>query len=291
MKIAPVPQLTPMVDAQAERIQNVRALKMSTNATPGSMPPTSEAPPEEALSKTDTDDPAEGTVEATQPLSPQLAALAKQKRALQVKERELADREKALASQPSTQDGHISLADLKSEPLRVLLENGVTYDQLTEAILADQNGGSEVRSLQAKVENLEKGIDEKLLARDQKAEAAVYAEIEREAKQLAAEGETFELVRATGSIPDVMKLVKRVWEEQGEVMTAQEALQAIEDELITESLKLAALKKVQGRLQPEAPPAPQPQLRPRTLTNRDGTVQPMTPKQRALLAFRGELKK
>src|SRR5690349_10494451 len=98
MKISPVssaansPTGTP--DHTASR---VRALRMTTNVTPGRIDtPPPAAPAEAPLAIPDTPEPAEGVVEATQPLSPQLAALAKQKRALQVKERELLDREKAL---------------------------------------------------------------------------------------------------------------------------------------------------------------------------------------------------
>lgn len=292
MKIAPVPQITPMVDPQAARIQSVRALKMNTNATPGVMPMDEAPAVEQKLSTPPPDDTADGDIEATQPLSPQLAALAKQKRALQVKERELAEREKALASGSATPADHIPLARLKSEPLSVLLENGVTYDQLTEAILADQSGnGTQMRDLQKKVDSLEEGFDKKLSERDQQAEKQVLAEMQREATRLAADGDTYELVRETGSVPHVMQLIEQTYRTTGEVLDVTEAMQLVEDELIGESLKLAALKKVQGRLQPEATPTLQPQLRPRTLTNRDSTVQSLSPKQRALLAFRGELKK
>ncbi len=262
---------------------------MTTNATPGTVPyqPAEPAP----LTKTDTDDTAEATVEATQPLSPQLAALAKQKRALQVKERELADREKALGERSSTQEGMIDLARLKSEPLRVLLESGVTYDQLTEAILADRDGGGpELQALKAEIAALKGDVDKRLTDRDTQSEQAVLAEMRKEATQLAAEGDNFELVRETGSIPQVMELIEKTYRSTGEVLDVSEAMQLVEDELIGESLKLAKLSKVQGRLQPE-PPALQAQQRPRTLTNRDGAAPVMGRKERALLAFAGQLKK
>lgn len=259
---------------------------MTTNATPGTVPA-------ETLAIPDTGDTAEATVEATQPLSPQFAALAKQRRALQVKERELADREKALSTQPSNQGGGVDLARLKSEPLSVLLENGVTYDQLTEAILANQNGnGPELQALKAEIAALKEGVDKKFTDKTTAEEQQVLSEMRKEATRLAAEGDTFELVRETGSIPQVMTLIERTYRETGEVLDVNEAMQLVEDELITESLKLAALKKVQGRLKPEAPQAPPPQQRQmRTLTNRDTAVQPLSRKERALLAFTGQLKK
>lgn len=285
MKIAPI--AAPSVAPQTPQAPSTRVLRMHTNATPGLVPAS-----EEELTIPDKGDPAEATVEATQPLSPQFAALAKQRRALQVKEREIADREKALSAQSSTQEGAVDLARLKSDPLSVLLENGVTYDQLTQAILNDQGGGSEVRALQAKIDALEKGVDQKFTDKATQEEKQVLAEMQKEATQLVASGEAFELVRETRSIPQVMTLIERTYRETGEVLGVQEALQLVEDELIGESLKLAALKKVQGRLQPEPPQAPSPQPRQmRTLTNRDTSAVPLTPKQRALLAFTGQLKK
>lgn len=292
MKISPVSSAVSVPgapDPQVARVQSVRSLRMTTNATPGVVT----APPPEPLAISDTVDPAEATVEATQPLSPQFAALAKQRRALQVKEREIADREKALSSQPPTQGGGVDLARLKSDPLSVLLEAGVTYDQLTEAILADQSGGgADIQALKAQIQSVKDDVTKTLSERDSQAEKQVLAEMRKEAVKLSAEGDTFELVRETGSIPQVMELIERTYRQSGEVLDVQEAMQLVEDELISESLKLAALKKVQGRLQPEPAPVPQPQQRQmRTLTNRDTAAVPMSRKERALLAFSGQLKK
>ncbi len=288
MKIAPIPSLAPVSEAPAP---SVRSLRMTTNATPGLIRGAELAADDDPGTISDTN--TEVVEEATQPLSPQLAALAKQRRALQVKERELADREKALEGRSPVQGDMIDRALLKSKPLSVLLDAGVTYDQLTEAILNDQSSnGPELQALKDQIAALEKGFDEKLSTRDQQAEEQVLAEMQREATRLASEGETFELVRETGSVPQVMELIKRTYKETGEVLDVSEAMQLVEDELIGESLKLAALKKVQGRLQPEpAPVVPQQRPAMRTLTNRDTAAAPMSRKERALLAFAGQLPK
>lgn len=281
-------KITTALTAAAAPAAAIRALKMSTNATPGQISP---PPAAEPLAISDTVDPAEATVEVSQPLSPQAADFAKQRRALQVKERELADREKALEAQVPVQGTAVDLARLKSEPLSVLLEAGVTYDQLTEAILADQGTGSEIAALRAKIDALEQGFDRKLSDKDTQAEKQVLAEMLKDATKLAAEGETFELVRETGSLPQVMELIEKTYRATGEVLDVREAMQLVEDELISESLKLAALKKVQGRLQPTPPQPMQLPRQMRTLTNRDTAAVPMGRKERALLAFAGQLKK
>ncbi len=270
----------------APRAPSLRSLRMTTNQTPGPAR-------DPGLSIPDTDDPATATVEATQPLSPQFVALAKQRRALQVKERELADREKAFATQSATPADAVALSRLKSEPLSVLLEAGVTYDQLTEAILANQNGDSgKFREMEAKLKALEEGVDKRFTDRETQAEQQVLAEMRREATQLIAEGDDFEMVRETRSIPDVMRLIEQTYRKTGEVLDTREALRLVEEELVSESLKIAQIKKVQSRLAP--PPAPAPQSQPRqmrTLTNRDTASVPLSAKARALAAFNGTLKR
>ena len=274
MKISPVTAPAP-VDAQAQRVLNTRAIKMNVNRTPGleAAPPLVPDPStNQKVAIPDGDSTQEqGVVEATEPLSPQMAALAKQRRALQAKERELADREKKL--QEPRADA-VDLTRIKTEPLSVLLEAGVTYDQLTEAILADQSGNSpELRKLQAKLAEMEQKVTKTFEDRDKQAEQAALAEMRKTAERLVREGDTYEMVRETG-----------------EVMDETEALSLIEEELLERGTKLANLGKVRGKLAPEQP-AQSPQQRPMTLTNRDTAQPPMSRKQRALAAFHGQLNK
>ncbi len=294
MKVSPVASTATAVGAspEAPHALTPRSLRMNTNATPGRPDAQIEELPPAPLPISDTSDPTKAAPEATEPLSPQFVALAKQRRALQ-QERQEFERKKAEAEAAPAQGGGIDRARLKSDPLGVLLEEGVTYDQLTEAILANQSGGgAEFAALKAEIKALKEGVDKQLTDRDTQAEQQVLSEMKKEATALAAEGEDFEMVRETGSIPAVMTMIERTYRETGEVLDVKEAMQCIEDELVTESLKIAGIKKVQGRMQPPAPA--QQQQRPqqmRTLTNRDTAVQPMSRKQRALAAFRGELPK
>ncbi len=298
MKISPmspngvtVGAMSTGAEAPQSMVQKIRALKMNTNATPGR---TEEAPPDPALTIPDTNiEQKSVAAEETQPLSPQYAALAKQRRALQVKERELADREKALTQTPAGSGG-VDLAKLKSDPLGVMLEAGVTYEYLTEQILANQNGyNPEIRELKDKIAALESGFDKKLVDKETQAEQAALSEMRREAAQLVSQGDDFELVRETKNIPTVMELIEKTYRETGEVLDVREALGLVENELIEESLKLANLKKIQSRFAP-APALPQPQQQQRqmrTLTNRDTAAVPLSRKARALAAFQGTLKK
>lgn len=233
--------------------------------------------------------------EVTRPISPQFAALAKQRRALQVKEREIAEKERALeqrSSQPS-----LDLERLKGNPLGLLKEAGISYEQLTEALLAEQSGQDpRVQALEAKIEALEKGLDTKLSDRDAQAETQVLAEMRRETDRLTASGEDFEMVRETRSQPKVVDLIHRTWKTTGEVMDVQEATQLIEEQLVEDYSKLANFGKIRSRLSPQeqTQDARVPQNRQtgiRTLTNRDTASRPLSARARAMAAFSGTLKR
>lgn len=277
-------------DRQVERI-SARRIKMKTNASPEQyIPPTD--PAAQSVTPDATEQVAEVT-EDTKPLSPQFAALAKQKRALQT-ERAAFDAEKlAFEAQKNgpNPDSEI-MANLKSNPLKTLLDAGVTYEQLTEQILAEQSN-PDIQALRQEIKTLKDGFESKLSDRDTQAEKQVLAEMEREADGLIAQGDEFELVRETGSKDQAMELIKRTYKTTGEILDVSEALGLIENELITESLKLANLKKVQTKLTPTAPMQTQmaPSKQMRTLTSRDGSSVPLSAKQRAIAAFHGQLRK
>lgn len=237
--------------------------------------------------------------EETRPLSPQFAELARAKRALQVKERDLALREEALKTQNPAGNEDL-IAKLKANPLSVLQEAGVTYDQLTEAILNNQSGlNPEIQRLEAKIKALEEGVNGQLTSRDQQAEQQVLAELKREALALTAQGEQFEAIREAKAHQYVVDLIHRTWKSTGEVMDVTEAAELVENQLIDEALPFARIKKVQSRLTPAqeeqvaqtpAPPKPGTKIM-RTLTNRDSASPVMDRRARAIAAMNGTLKR
>lgn len=265
------------IDPTTQRQLDVKKIRMNTNASPDRYSQegvTINDPIQEPLTSSET--------EETKPLSPQFAALAKQRRALQVKERELSEREAKLNT-PS--EGSFTKAQLKSETLRVLQEAGVTYDDLTQAILANSNGSPEVQELRAELRSTREDFNKTLADRDSQAEQQVLSEMMREAQRLVSTDDTFELVRETNSLPKVKDLIYRTYKDTGEVLDEVEALRLVEDELLTDAMKLANSKKIREKFQPV-----QSQPRMRTLTNRDTSQAPMTAKQRAIAAFQGKLK-
>jgi hypothetical protein len=286
-------------DPQADRAQSdVRKIQMktqmSTNRDDGLQ---TEVVTD--MAKPDTSEPVE-VVEETKPLSPQFAALAKAKRALQVKERELQTREAALKTQsPAGNEDLIS--KLKSNPLGVLLDNGVTYDQLTEAIIAQQNGATpEINALKAEMKALKEELSGQFTTRDQHAEQQVLADIQRDVIQTVnSKPEEFEAIREAKAYGDVKELIHRTWKKTGEVLDTHEAIELVENQLIEEAIPFAKLAKVQKRLTPKEAAQVEAQLpsqRPgtkimRTLTNRDTATPLMDRRARAIAAMTGTLKK
>jgi hypothetical protein len=292
-------------DQQADRVKaSVKSIKMRTQVSPDRTPVQEVI---EAITEVPKDHNNEPALEdeATKPLSPQFAALAKAKRALQVKERELAQREEALKTQaPAGQEDII--ARLKASPLTVLQEAGVTYDQLTEAIINNQNSPIDAQKLRSDIKKeLLEELSGQFTTRDQQAEAQVLNDIKREAIALASQGDKYEAIREAKAYDDVKDLVHRVWQkgwpdkgyEPGHILDVAEAAEYVENQLIEESLPFAKLSKVQSRLTPaqealleQRPTKPNTKVM-RTLTNRDSARPVMDRRARALAAFAGTLKR
>lgn len=289
MKVSPLPS-TGIAAVSTEAPKAVPTITMKTNVSPDrKIEVKSETPVESVIP--DNNEQA-SVVEDTKPLSPQAVALAKQRRANQVKELELQKREQALELKASQTGGEDLIARLKSQPLSVLQEHGVTYDQLTEAILNDQSGTNpKIAELEAKLKTLEEGINKTFTERDTQAEQQVLREMGREAESLAKQGDTFELVRETGSVKDVMRLIHQTYKQTGEVLDVPVAMQLVEDELFKDMSKIANTNKIKSSLIPaQAQLAPQ-RTGIRTLTNRDSASLNMGRRERAIMAMQGTLTK
>ena len=300
----PTEQAPAAAPQQAAERANTRRIQMRTNfstdrdlqaALEAAGTPEGEKPSPETESST-LNPSEQGTVEATQPLSPHLAALARQKQALR-QERAQFEKEKAEFKKP--QDGeYVSVADLKSNALRVLQQHEALtpdfYNSAAELLMNGQQPGfnPEIQALKAEIKALKEGVDKNFVDRDSQQEQAALAEMKKEAERISREGETYELVRETNSVPKVMDLIHRTYKETGEVLDVSEAMQLVEDEIFADAQKLAALKKVQAKLAPPAAEPLQPQQRQmRTLTARDTAAPTSDRRQRAIMAAMGTLKR
>jgi hypothetical protein len=287
-------------DHQADRIQqNVRRITMRTQQSTNRDDEMDALVAAEAAAATK--DPAssnqasneQATIEDTKPLSPQFAALARQKRALQVKERELLEKEKALGS--PVKDGAPDLmARLKSQPLSVLQEAGVTYDQLTEAILSGQGVNPEIQALKEELKSLKKGVDETFQTKEEQAEQSALTEMSFEIDDLAKEGDAFECIRAEGdsAVEAVLRHIYKTYKATGRVPDVRTSMEKVENDLLVKAEKFAGINKLRAKIAPAETATLQPQQRGmRTLTARDTAIPNMGRRARAIAAAMGKLQK
>lgn len=252
--------------------------------------------------------------EATDPnLDPKFAHLARQTKALRVAtekfrlEKEAFEKAKVDGSSDS-----ISKADLQSDTLSALAKAGISYDALVERLLNQKGELPEHKIVDPRDEKLlalEKRLEAFEASSKQNSEKAyqdALASIDRKVKSLVDTDPAFETIKARGEHKEVTSLIEKHYKEFGEILSETEAASQIEELLVEktadELTKYSALKKIQDRLKPkasEATPAKDSQMPasivPKrastpTLTNHASSTRPLTARERAVLAFKGELK-
>jgi hypothetical protein len=255
------------------------------------------------------------------PLSTQMAQLARKERALvakmqaekaavQAREEALAQREaaiKAKETEYSTQ--YIQKDRLKQDPMSVLSELEMSYDDITRAVLNPQAQQdprilAEIDKLKAQIqeqrqeqENNRKAYEEQ----QQRAYQQAVAEIRTEATKLVATDPNFEAIRETKSVNDVVELIEKTYHKDGVLLSVEEAAQAVEDYLVEEAEKLTRISKIKSKLLAAEKAAaekqqsaqvqdkqPQPQVTMKTLTNSVNASRKISSREKAIAAFKGE---
>ena len=256
-------------------------------------------------------------------LSRQFAQLARQEKALRQKaqqqeqalkarEAALAQREAALQAKPEAPDlsKYIPKDRFLQDPISVLEENGLDYDQLTQRYVtrapvdpsvtrAMQAMQDEIRELKAQTAK----ASEQLTESQKQAYASAVKQIRNDVVSLVNQDPAFETIKQTKSIDDVVELIEETYKQDGIVLSVDEAAKQVEDYLVEEAMKLTRIGKIQQRLQSSSngqqalqaqqrqnaqpqqkQPAPM-----KTLTNAVSSNRQLSAKERAILAFRGEL--
>lgn len=204
-------------------------------------------------------------------------------------------------------ENYVDKNRLKNDLYNTLTEAGITPDDLTQYFTAAPS--AELREIQALKAELQAIKDDqaKFTNQSKERETAQYEQavnqIRSEVKSLVDISPEFETIKETGSHEAVVELIKATFDNDGTLLTIEEASKQIEDYLIEEAIKMASLKKVKAKLTPaevaqvmtEATPKQTAQITPRTLTNAVTTTS-SKPKnraerrERALLAGQGLLK-
>lgn len=259
-----------------------RFIKAKTNATPQDnvLPPRVEGQPNAS----------ETNPEAKQ-LDPKFEALAKREAMLRAEKRDSQASLDAKIKDAVDKALGDYKAKLKSSPLDVLNEEGLTYDQLVEQAMnyPDQT----TRTLQSELNSIKrdqaKMQEDSKKAADSQRESAVK-QIRYDVTDLIDNDPQFETIKGSQSTEDVVELITRTFDETGRVLGVEQAAKMVEDELFEEVIKLTQLAKVKAKLAP--PPVEMKQksnqTQHTTLTNNMAVTRPMTSRERAIAAFKGE---
>lgn len=281
-------------------------------------------PPSDETHRVDTSDSTPSEPAATpkpkeDPLSSQYALLARKERALRAKvqqqesalkarEQAFLEREAALKAKESEyESNYISKSRFKNDPLAVLTEEGVSYDEITNAILNPQSKQdprilAEIEKLKAEVQaskDYQVKAKEEYAAQQKQAYDQAVKQIRNEAQQLIQSDPAYEMIKETKSVSDVVELIEKTYAEDGILLSVEEAAVEVEEYLTTEAARLAKINKIRTKLQEvqksseqkqQASSPKQPQSGMKTLTNQVNASKPMNARERAIAAFKGELK-
>lgn len=328
MKVTPTqgPVITQGVNSQASTDARARAIAKLSPAAEIPVNQNAIAPEDlsalqpPSQSPQTPDAPSEPTPEPKPPEteSSQFVALARRERALRAKaqqqEQAFKAREEALAkreaelqgSKPDTSQ-YIHRDRIKANALAVLNEEGITYEQLTQQEI---DRGQVPQAVQDRLALLESRIakqDEELAnsrkqAQEQQGEAyrAAKQQITQDVTHIVKTNPDFETIKATNSIKDVVELIEETFREEGRIMDVEEAALEVENHLLEEIDKLTELEKIKKRreariatsqspnTQSPTPKQPQPM---KTLTNATSSSRQLSARERAVMAFKGELGK
>lgn len=268
------------------------------------------------------EEPTEATAEATPtpevektPLSDKYAALARRERQIRNEanklkaEREAFLAEKAKVSTPSFDESkYIAVDALEQDLLGTLSQRGYSYDKIVEQALSQQTQDPATKAALQRLEAQIRAQDEanrKLQASLEEQQTnqrkQAVSQIRAETSSLVKSDPNYETIRETNSIDDVVELIEKTFDQDGILLSVEEAAQAVEDHLLEEAMKLTKIGKIQQRLKANAqanaakatPPVQttqQPSTQSKTLTNNMGTTRQLSARERAILAAKGELK-
>lgn len=262
-------------------------------------PPSGLAPGQEAVRLHNTVEAPSKPAEATStPLSPQLAALARQEQQIRKARQEL---KAAQDAWKQDQANYIPKQQLTSDTLKVLADLGITNDKLVElqinqASPADPNQAliNEISELKKQLQGITDPENGTFAQRDKQAYEQAVEQIRNDTKLLVESNPSYGTIKSENRINDVVELITSVFNEEGKILDVEEAAQLVEDKLADNLYKqyerISQYEKIKARLgrQAEAPAEANPvqptqQNRVNTLTNEGTSSRPLSARDRAVL--------
>lgn len=184
---------------------------------------------------------------------------------------------------------------LKEKPFEALKDEGLTYEQLTEIALNDQNPTPEmqmrrmreemkaefqkeleaVKAQLADKEAKEKESEEKTAQEQYEAAVAQYRD---QVKNVVDANDEFELIKTHDAYDLVVDVVKEYHANTGSILPALDAAKHVETYLEDEAKKILSAKKFQPKVQAAKPDSNEPKNK-ATLTNNNASELPVNGKK------------
>lgn len=192
--------------------------------------------------------------------------LTRKERALQQAQQELKAKQAEIEKLKSEYDSFLERkAKLRENPYDALEMLGVTYDDLTTALLEHGKPVDKLTEIERKLQELEqresKAKEAERLAKEKELEEARQKTVGSFKDNLAKfiDSSEYELIKANEAADTVFEVIQAHYEEtekQGKptLLTFQEACQLVEDHLESQLPKLLGLNKVKAKLQPQEEP-------------------------------------
>jgi hypothetical protein len=217
---------------------------------------------------------------------------------LQQKMQELEAKLKAIESQQTEVQTFKAIPErLKREPLKVLEESGLSFEQLAEMVVNDGKPTQDMllkeyeQKVMSKVQELEKKLAEKEEQEKAAKEAELLGQFQTQLVSFIEQTPDYELIRANDAAELVYQVIEQHAEEHGEILSNKEACDAVEEYLLEEAKKLVDREKVKKLLQPtQAPSKPTtPQTAAKTLSNTQAAQVPKSGAAKSLSAEESKL--
>lgn len=302
---------TPPINQNAVSAEDLSAIQ----------PPTQELSTEQPVETNVEESTAETKPKEDPALSRQFAQLARQERALRAKAQqqeqsfkarlaELEAREAKLTAQPQFDPKeYIPKSRITQDALSVLEESGVSWDQLTQDAInrqpTDPRMQRMVQEQAEKIAKLEAAIEQgnkNAVDRDQAGRQAAIKQISTDAKNLIkSDPVAYEAIAKTGTVKEVVDLITKTFDRDGILLSVEEAAEEVENYLVEENYKMStSINKIKQRMAAanasqstsdvKTQATNKQQQTMKTLTNATASSRQLSAKERAILAFKGELK-
>jgi len=251
-----------MSDAQAlQEVANIFAAEKA--ADEAATAPAVEAAPEVEAPAVAEVEPA--VAEEDKRFAAKFAALSRKEKEIRTRERQLEARIKDLESKaaatPAVPVKEALETRIKRDPFNTLKELGVDYQTLTQIALNDGKLTPELQmdllrqdmetKYSSKLDEITKRLETKDKEAEQQRDTAIITNFKAEiAEEVKADPEKYELVGSEGEygIEMVFEIINSHYDETGDVMSTEEALQKVEENLLNEAKKRIELKKIKSLL-------------------------------------------